>query len=114
MLDQAALRSIALQFQVCPYHLSHELARWSDVVIGDYNYYFDAHASLYALTVSNQWRVAVLVDEAHNLPARARDMYSASLHPHAFRAAQRAAPGALKAVFTSVQKHLDPPLKIAN
>jgi hypothetical protein len=49
-----------------------ELARWSDVVIGDYNYYFDLSAMLYGMTLAHDWKVNVLVDEAHNMVSRAR------------------------------------------
>ena len=79
LLDREALRSVALAHDVCPYYLSQDLVRWSDVVVGDYNYYFDVSALLHGLTVGNQWRVSVLVDEAHNLVERARKMYSAGL-----------------------------------
>jgi len=79
MLDRAGLREVALAHQVCPYYLGQEMARWVDVLVADYNYYFDAHALLFSLTQLNQWRVAVLVDEAHNLVERGRGMYSASL-----------------------------------
>ncbi|MEX5360348.1 ATP-dependent DNA helicase [Pseudomonas guariconensis] len=79
LLDKAVLREVALAHQVCPYYLGQEMARWADVLVADYNYYFDAHALLHALTQANQWRVAVLVDEAHNLVERGRGMYSASL-----------------------------------
>lgn len=79
LLDKQALRGVALAHGVCPYYLSQDLVRWSDVVVGDYNYYFDTSALLHALTVANQWRVSVLVDEAHNLVERARKMYSAGL-----------------------------------
>jgi DNA excision repair protein ERCC-2 len=79
LLDKAALRTVALEHQVCPYYLSQDLARWSDVVVGDYNYYFDMSAMLHGLSVANQWRVGVLVDEAHNLIERARKMYTAEL-----------------------------------
>lgn len=78
-LDQAALREIALSHQICPYYLGHDMVRWSDVVVGDYNYYFDRSATLYAQTVESSWRVSVLVDEAHNLYSRACAMYSAQL-----------------------------------
>ncbi|MFJ7886129.1 ATP-dependent DNA helicase [Pseudomonas sp. NPDC096917] len=78
-LDQQTLRSVALAHQVCPYYLGQEMARWADLVIADYNYYFDFTALLYGLGQANQWRVATLVDEAHNLVERARQMYSASL-----------------------------------
>lgn len=79
LLDKDGLRTLALAHGVCPYYLAQDLVRWSDVVVGDYNYYFDVSAMLHALTVSQQWRVGVLVDEAHNLVERARKMYSAPL-----------------------------------
>jgi len=77
--DRATLREVAAGHRVCPYWLGQELARWSDVIIGDYHYYFDTHALLFMLAAHNQWRTGVLVDEAHNLPERARAMYSAEL-----------------------------------
>lgn len=95
-LDQRALRTLALAQGICPYYLGHEMLRWSDVVVADYNYYFDRSAMLYAMTVDNAWRVTVLVDEAHNLVSRARSMYSAEL-THAETLVVRAQlPGALR------------------
>ncbi|MDB5885663.1 MAG: 2 domain protein [Polaromonas sp.] len=81
LLDKQALRAVALSHAVCPYYLSQDLVRWSDVVVGDYNYYFDVSALLHALTLGNQWSISVLVDEAHNLVDRGRKMYSAELDP---------------------------------
>lgn len=78
-LDRSQLRSVALEHAVCPYYLGQEMVRWADVVVGDYNHYFDRHAMLYALTVAQDWKVSVLVDEAHNLYSRACSMYSADL-----------------------------------
>ena len=78
-LDRTSLRRVALQHGVCPYYLGHEMVRWADVVVGDYNYYFDRSAMLYALALDGAWRVSVLVDEAHNLYSRACGMYSADL-----------------------------------
>lgn len=95
-LDRAALREVALAHGVCPYYLGQELARWSDVVIGDYNYYFDLNAMLFGLTGLHQWRVGVLVDEAHNLVERARRMFTAELDQVALKALRRSAPAALK------------------
>ncbi|MES3020061.1 MAG: ATP-dependent DNA helicase [Pseudomonadota bacterium] len=99
-----ALRAVALAHQVCPYYLASEMALWSDVVVADYNYYFDRGALLYALTSSRQWRVSVLVDEAHNLVARARKMYSAELDRDALRAAGAEAPAGLKKALTRVAR----------
>lgn len=104
MLDQAALREVALAHQVCPYYLSQELARWADAVVGDYNYYFDISALLYGLTLNNDWRVSVLVDEAHNLLERARGMYSAELDQRAFAGLGSKAPAPLKRPLGRVQR----------
>ncbi|HZW12526.1 MAG TPA: ATP-dependent DNA helicase [Noviherbaspirillum sp.] len=95
-LDKTALREIALAHNICPYYLSQDLVRWSDVVVGDYNYYFDTSALLHGLTISSQWRVGVLVDEAHNLIERARKMYTAELDQTAFHFLRQSAPAALK------------------
>ncbi|UTL83700.1 ATP-dependent DNA helicase [Pseudomonas putida] len=99
LLDRANLRDVALAHQVCPYYLGQEMARWVDVLVADYNYYFDAHALLFGLTQANQWRVAVLVDEAHNLVERGRGMYSASLDQGQLQALrQRKPPGLASAL----------------
>ncbi|HEX8587311.1 ATP-dependent DNA helicase [Pseudomonas sp.] len=95
-LDQAGVREVALRHQVCPYYLSQELARWSDVVIADYNYYFDLSGMLFGLSQFNQWRVAVLVDEAHNMVERARSMYSATLDQHSMNQVRQNAPAPVK------------------
>lgn len=96
LLDQQHLRQIALAHEVCPYYLSQEMARWSDLVVADYNYYFDFSALLFGLAQVNQWTVAVLVDEAHNLVERGRSMYSASLDQYQMNTVRAAAPEALK------------------
>ncbi|MEO8155701.1 MAG: ATP-dependent DNA helicase [Rhizobacter sp.] len=103
-LDKAALRELALVHEVCPYYLSQELARWCDVIVGDYNYYFDLSALLHSLALVNQWRVSVLVDEAHNLVERARKMYSAELDQAAFKRVRKTAPAALKAPLSRLNR----------
>ncbi|MBB2932844.1 ATP-dependent DNA helicase [Paraburkholderia silvatlantica] len=104
-LDRAALREVASEHAVCPYYLGQELARWSDVVVGDYNYWFDTSAMLFMLAAHNQWRASLLVDEAHNLPERARAMYSAELVQTRIDAVRRAASAPLKRALARLQKH---------
>ncbi len=96
MLDQRNLREVALAHDVCPYYLSQEMARWADLVVADYNYYFDFGAMLFGLAQLNQWRAAVLVDEAHNLVERGRAMYSASLDQYSLKTLRDTAPEPLK------------------
>ncbi|WP_419736111.1 ATP-dependent DNA helicase [Pseudomonas sp. COR18] len=92
LLDRQALREIALAHDICPYYLSQEMARWADWVVADYNYYFDFSALLFGLAQANQWRVAALVDEAHNLVERGRQMYSAGLDQHVLGQVRKTAP----------------------
>ena len=96
LLDKKALRAVALVHDVCPYYLSQDLVRWSDVVVGDYNYYFDVSALLHGLTVANGWRSSLLVDEAHNLVERGQKMYSAGLDQAELAGVRQSAGPALK------------------
>ncbi|WP_248802391.1 ATP-dependent DNA helicase [Pseudomonas sp. MWU13-2100] len=104
LLNQQALRTIALAHDICPYYLSQEMARWSDWVVADYNYYFDFSALLFGLAQANQWRVATLVDEAHNLVERGRQMYSASLDQEVLNSVRRNLPEALKKSFQRLNR----------
>jgi DNA excision repair protein ERCC-2 len=103
-LDRTEVRRVALAHDVCPYFLAQELVHWCDVIVGDYNHYFDASAILFALMKQEDWQVAVLVDEAHNLLQRARGMYSAELDGEALSSARRIAPAPLKTVFGKFQR----------
>ncbi len=96
LLDQASTREIALTHRICPYFLSMELLRWCDVVIGDYHYWFDRYAVLAALSAEFEWKVAVLIDEAHQLVARTRTMYSASASAAALIELQSKLPSTLR------------------
>ena len=91
-----ALRALAREHAVCPYWLAQDLMRWADVVVGDYNHFFDVSAGLHALAQEAEGRCAILVDEAHNLPDRARQMYSASLDEDRWRGLKQVATGPLR------------------
>jgi DNA excision repair protein ERCC-2 len=103
-LDKTATRNVALTHRVCPYYLAQEMATWADVVVGDYNYYFDTSAMLHAMTVNHQWRVSVLVDEAHNMIERARSMYSAALSQNQLQAVHATSPKAVRAVLDKLNR----------
>ena len=103
-LHKAGLRAAALAHRVCPYYLSQELVRWADVVVGDYNYYFDSSAMLHTMTTTYQWRVAVLVDEAHNLLSRARSMYTATLSQAQLQQVHGNAPAAVRAALQRLNR----------
>ena len=98
-LDQFAQRRIALRHDVCPYYLGQELLRWADVVVGDVHHAFDPNGQLFGLAQSQDWRLGLLVDEAHNLIERTRQMYSAAMGLAQVRAAMESAPAMLRSRF---------------
>ncbi len=77
-LDQASIRELAEGHTLCPFELSLGLTESADVIICDYNYAFDPRNRLQRFFLKKN-DCALLIDEAHNLPERARDMLSAVL-----------------------------------
>lgn len=82
-LTPEVLKTLAKRHTVCPFELGLDLSVWSDVVIGDYNYLFDPVVHLTRFFES-RGDYLFLIDEAHNLPSRAREMHSASLCKSSF------------------------------
>ena len=76
-----AILSVAEKYGICPYELSLDLSEFCDIIICDYNYAFDPSVYLrrYFADGGKREKYAFLIDEAHNLADRARDMYSARL-----------------------------------
>jgi DNA excision repair protein ERCC-2 len=79
--DADTIRAIAQENGMCPFELSLDLSAWADAVICDYNYVFDPFAYLKRNfdEPENNGNYIFLIDEAHNLLDRSRDMYSAQL-----------------------------------
>jgi DNA excision repair protein ERCC-2 len=73
------IEEIAQRYQICPFEFSLDLALWVDCIICDYNYAFDPRVYLHRFFDFTAEPYIFLVDEAHNLPDRAREMYSAEL-----------------------------------
>jgi DNA excision repair protein ERCC-2 len=78
-ISRPVLEAVGRQHQVCPFELSLDLSAWVDAVICDYNYVFDPRVYLRRHFGEEPGDYAFLVDEAHNLVERAREMFSASL-----------------------------------
>jgi DNA excision repair protein ERCC-2 len=84
------IEEIARRHQVCPFEFSLDLALWADCIVCDYNYAFDPRVYLRRFFDFSTEPYLFLVDEAHNLPDRARAMYSAELEKGAVLQLQRA------------------------
>lgn len=84
LYDREFIEDLAKKHELCPFELSLDLAYMSDIVICDYNYYFDPRVGLQREDTFNKDKDIVLIDEAHNLEDRARDMYSPEIIKEVF------------------------------
>jgi DNA excision repair protein ERCC-2 len=90
IFDRDAIERYAEENTLCPYELSLDIAEWCDCIIADYNYVFDPQVYLRRFFASGQKHDYVfLIDEAHNLTDRAREMFSAGLAKSAFLQTRR-------------------------
>lgn len=81
-LKASTFKKMANEFQVCPFELQLDAASDVDTVICDYNYVFAPRSAFGRLTNSGlgtSGKPNLVIDEIHNLPARAMDFYSPSL-----------------------------------
>lgn len=79
-ISREVILTYAEKYNVCPFEMGLDISLWSDAIIGDYNYAFDPTACLkrfFAAETQNPY--VYLIDEAHNLVDRAREMYSSTL-----------------------------------
>ncbi len=100
--NRPVIERIARQYQICPFEFSLDLALWVDCIICDYNYAFDPRVYLRRFFDFSTDPYIFLIDEVHNLPDRARSMYSAELDKKTVLALRRA----LKAHLPALAKKL--------
>jgi len=79
LFNEETIKKIANKYAICPFEFSLDLSNFMDIVIADYNYFFDPIVYLERYFSINSSNYLVLVDEAHNLLERARDMYSETI-----------------------------------
>lgn len=97
----------AQKHKVCPFEMSLDVALWVDVVICDYNYVFDPNAHLRRFFSDEvKGKYIFLIDEAHNLVERGREMYSATIFKEEFLEA--------KQIVKNLDKKLERKLDICN
>ncbi|MBM7615478.1 ATP-dependent DNA helicase [Alkaliphilus hydrothermalis] len=83
-LSREAIEAYAEKHTLCPFEFSLDLALWADTLICDYNYIFDPRVYLKRFFDTNNNDYSFLIDEAHNLVDRAREMFSATLYKSHF------------------------------
>ncbi len=78
--DRMTIEKYAKKYRVCPFEFSVDLTLWADCIICDYNYAFDPKVYLKRFFQDEEENDYIfLIDEAHNLLDRAREMFSADL-----------------------------------
>lgn len=90
-INREVIEDCARQHRVCPFELGLDVSLFADAVIGDYNYLFDPHVYLkrfFSEGVKEEY--IFLIDEAHNLVDRGREMYSALLRKEDFLVLKKA------------------------
>lgn len=90
VFTREVVETYALRHRLCPFELALDLTLWSDCIIADYNYVFDPQVYLRRFFSGGKSPFVFLIDEAHNLVDRAREMYSAGLQKSAFLQLSRA------------------------
>ena len=95
-LTREDIETLAREHEVCPYELAIDLVPWVDLIIGDLHYVYSLSAVLGRSMETDGTRWTVLLDEAHNLPGRARRMYSASIGKHLLMQARKETSGSPK------------------
>lgn len=84
-ITRELIEAYAEKHMVCPFEFCLDLTLWADAVICDYNYVFDPTVALKRFfSGEGKNNYVFLIDEAHNLPERAREMYSATLWKEEF------------------------------
>ncbi|WOO35243.1 ATP-dependent DNA helicase [Anaerocolumna sp. AGMB13020] len=98
-ISREKLLHYAEKHQVCPFEMSLDTTTWSDMIICDYNYVFDPNVYLKRFFQNDKKNdYIILIDEAHNLVDRAREMYSAQLYKEEFLQVKRLIKGKDKAL----------------
>jgi hypothetical protein len=89
-LTRELIQLYAERHSVCPFEMCLDATLWSDIIICDYNYAFDPNVYLRRFFMNDKKNDYVfLIDEAHNLVERAREMYSAALYKKQFLKVKR-------------------------
>lgn len=103
-MTREVMEVYARKHTVCPFEFSLDLAYAVDCIICDYNYIFDPRVSLKRLVEDQKKSTTLLVDEAHNLVDRGREMFSSTLNKEIFLQLKKDFKGVNKAVYDAASK----------
>ena len=103
-MSRENIETFAKKHKVCPFEMSLDVSLWVDAIICDYNYVFDPNAHLRRyFSDGKKGEYLFLIDEAHNLVERGREMYSAVLYKEEFLEIRRKT----KIEYPKLARHLE-------
>ena len=105
LITREVILNYASEYVVCPFELALDISTWCDHIICDYNYVFDPNVYLKRFFAeSKNGDNIFLIDEAHNMVDRARDMYSEVLVKEEFLSIKRYAKPVSKKLVNALEK----------
>ena len=105
VITREKLLAYAEEYVVCPFELSLDVSTWCDAIICDYNYVFDPNVYLKRFFAESRINEHIfLIDEAHNMVDRAREMYSEDLVKEEFLSIKRYAKPVSKKLVNALEK----------
>ncbi len=96
------VEKVAGEHRVCPFEFALELSLWADCIICDYNYAFDPRVYLRRFFLEENGDYTFLIDEAHNLVDRSREMFSAEIYKQPLLNVRRSIRKELPRIFKSL------------
>ncbi|MBU3108121.1 ATP-dependent DNA helicase [Clostridium gasigenes] len=101
-ISREIIEKYAREFKLCPFELSLDLSVWCDAIICDYNYAFDPRVRLKRIFEADGSENIILIDEAHNLVSRAREMFSAEFYKSKVLLVSRLVKGTVPTLYKSL------------
>jgi DNA excision repair protein ERCC-2 len=104
LMNRDIIISYAKKHNVCPFEFTLDISLWADVVICDYNYVFDPQVYLKRFFEGSLEDYVFLVDEAHNLVDRSREMFSTQINKSSFLELRSIFKDDYKSIYNSLTK----------
>ncbi len=102
VFTRTVIEETAREYRICPFEFSLDLSLWTDCIICDYNYVFDPRVYLRRFFLEQNTDYTLLIDEAHNLVERSREMFSAEIQKQPFLDMRRSIKNQLPTIYKSM------------
>ena len=114
LLNSEIIDKYAKKYDVCPFELSLDFSVYTDFVVCDYNYAFHPISYLrrFFEVPDKTYRIIALVDEAHNLIDRARDMFTVTFTEEDYKNLKKELKGYRNAEINKILRKINQDLRL--